>query len=211
MRPLPVLVTITRSRDHQDGVGAQVAAHGFHQVDAAIFDADIHVLAVPAVVALRRVLEGEHQLLRIQHGRFGVLRSAGAGAGAGFDSLEKAFSRWALGDSVNWPRSTAPDAGAQAALPRVYAFPAGCARAAARHVPAELVGAFQLLEELHRVVDAVDAELQRVHVPGIQRDGGLAAHAEGAIRAQREIRFVFRLAQPGAPPASAAGEHAEAS
>jgi hypothetical protein len=35
-----------------------------------------------------------------------------------------------------------------------------------RHVPAELVRIFELFEELHRILHAIDAELERVDIPG---------------------------------------------
>ena len=56
-------------------------------------------------------------------------------------------------------------------------------------------GAREVLEELHGIVDAVDAELQLRHVPGVERHRGLAARAERAHRAEGKIRLVFGLAE----------------
>jgi len=60
-------------------------------------------------------------------------------------------------------------------LPRVYALEQGALVRRTRNAPAEFVRAFQLLEELDGVGDAVDAELEGIHVPGVERNGGLAA------------------------------------
>src|ERR1035441_9183357 len=76
-------------------------------------------------------------------------------------------------------------------FPRVYALQHGGLVRGTRSAPAEFVRVFQLLKELHGVVDAVDAELQGIYVPGIQRDGGFASHAEGAPRTEREIGLVL--------------------
>ena len=56
----------------------------------------------------------------------------------------------------------AADAGAQAVLPRMYALQQRALVRWTRRAPAELVDALQLLKELHRVVDAIDAKLQRM-------------------------------------------------
>ena len=66
-----------------------------------------------------------------------------------------------------------------------------------RRAPAEFVRAFQLLEELHGVVDAIHAELKRVTFQALSETEGFAARAEGAHRAEREIRLVFGLAEAG--------------
>jgi hypothetical protein len=66
-----------------------------------------------------------------------------------------------------------------------------------RRAPAEFVGALQLLEELDGIVDAVDAELKGIYVPGGERHRGLGAGAEGARGTEREVGLVFGLAEAG--------------
>ena len=60
--------------DHQNGVGAQFAIYRFHQVNAVILHPDVHGRAVPSGPAAHRLAEREHQLLRVQHRRFGIVR-----------------------------------------------------------------------------------------------------------------------------------------
>jgi hypothetical protein len=54
---------------------------------------------------------------------------------------------------------------------------------------------FDLLEELERVVDAIDAELERGDIPGAELDGGAAVRGKRARAGEREVRFVFALAE----------------
>src|SRR5258707_10669927 len=62
---------------------------------------------------------------------------------------------------------------------------------------AELVRVFELLEKLDGIVDAVDAEFERVDFPGRERDLGFAVRSKSAIAGEREIWSVFVLPQPG--------------
>ncbi len=54
-------------RDDDDGVGAQLAIGGFHQVDAFIADRNGDVQALPAIVRGYRPLPHGDDLLLVQH------------------------------------------------------------------------------------------------------------------------------------------------
>src|SRR5947209_19976845 len=89
----------------------------------------------------------------------------------------------------------AADAGAETTLPLMDALQQrtlvrrrGCATT-------ELVRVFELLEKLQRILYTVDAELERIHIPGAHGDAGLAIAAERAAAGEGEVRLIFALAQ----------------
>jgi hypothetical protein len=166
--------------------------HRFHQVDAAIPHADLHVLGVPSGVRTHHVVEGEHQLLRIEQRRLRVLRALGRRCGFARQRFLQVRAR----RFRELPAQAAANVRAQAALPRMNALQHRPFVRRPGHAPAEFVRVLQLLEELHGIVDAVHAEIQRVHVPRAQPHRGLATRSERAVRIQRKVRLVFGLAEP---------------
>ncbi len=57
--------------------------------------------------------------------------------------------------------------------------------------PAKTVNILELAEEQDRVVDAVDAELERIHVVGPDLYGGLFPWGVGSATRKREIGPLF--------------------
>ena len=58
-----------------------------------------------------------------------------------------------------------------------------------RTLAAEVVQLLHLAEELHRVVHAIDAELELLDVVGVDRDLRLFARQIGALAGERELGF----------------------
>ncbi len=129
---------------------------------------------------------------RIQHGRFGVVGLAGGRVGP----MEK-IVEVGRGRLRELRAHRAADSRAQARFPVVNDFQERGLMRRAGHASTELVRVFELLEELQGVVDAVDAEIERIHVRRAERHTGRAVRAEGVAAAQGKIRLVFRLPQAG--------------
>ena len=67
----------------------------------------------------------------------------------------------------------AADAGAEAALPFVETLDGGEIAGGFNGASAKPVRVFDLLEKLEWVVDAVDAEIEGIDIPGAEHNGGL--------------------------------------
>src|SRR5262249_8864144 len=92
------------------------------------------------------------------------------------------FRRELRADEVANPR---PDA----VLPCVKLFQPGVRLLRHRRpLPAEVVQLLHLAEELHGVVDAIDAELKGANVVRVDRDLRLLPGKEGALAGEREPR-----------------------
>ncbi len=135
-----------------------------------------------------RPLPYRHDLLLIQHRnlRIGVdLRALLLFAAAHLPqaNLVTRIGRELRADEVANPR---PDA----MLPGVKFFQPGMRLLGhGRPLAAEVVQLLHLAEELHRVVHAIDAKLQLLHVVRIDRDLRLLAGQIGALAGEREPRF----------------------
>ena len=197
--------------DHQDGVRAQFAAHRFHQVDAAILDADFHILAAPSDCGSSGACwKVSTSCCALSTGASAycvppLLGPARRLRAARRRRCSEVRAR-RFGELAAQP---AADAGPQAALPAVYALQQGALARRTRRTPAELVRVLQLLEELHGIVDAVDAELQRRHVPGAQRHRGFAARAERARRNSARSRARLRAVSEPVAASSQQQEHTQ--
>ena len=185
----------------QEGVGAQLSVYGFHQVHAFVGDADGDGFFVPAGMALYRLVEREHHLLRVEQRGLGKMRALGAIGGRRSAAREGAFKMGAGRFGELGAQRTAY-AGTQGPLPGMNSLEPGKAARRRRRLLAEAVRVLDLLEELDGVVNPVDAKLDRVHVPGADRDRRLAMGRKRATGRKREVGLVFGLAE-------AAGGHSQ--
>ncbi len=120
---------------------------GFDEIDALFGDGDGDGLAIPTALAVDGLVEREHQLLRIEQWRFGVVGGVGRGGslagacrGRGFEVRAGGFGELSA--------EVAANVGAQLALPFVEALERGEIADGRGRAAAELVRVFDLLEKL---------------------------------------------------------------
>ena len=143
---------------------------------------------------MHRLLEREDELLRIQQRRFGVMRLLVPGLEIGWRSFLPQAQVLA-GRFRKLRAQRCPDRRAQAVLPLVDAFQKRSLALGTRRAAAELVRLGELFEESRWVLDAVDAEFQRIHVHRADLHAHLAARAERARGEERKVRLALALAQ----------------
>src|SRR5579871_2401191 len=89
------------------------------------------------------------------------------------------------------------DVVAPVALQAMEAFQQGQLARGLRRLTAEHVRVLELLEETHRILDAIYAKIERIDVPCVHLDGNGVGGSERARARKREIRLAFRLADSG--------------
>ena len=174
--------------DDDDGVGAQLAVGGFDQVDALVADGHGRRNAFPLLMRRNGPLPHGDDLLLIQHRDLREAFDLRAFGLLGFAHLPEAnfvarVRRELRADEVANPR---PDA----MLPRVEFLQPGVRLFRHRRtLSAEVVQLLHLAEELHRIVHAIDAELELLHVVRVDGDLRLLAGKEGLLAGEREPGF----------------------
>ena len=177
--------------DDDDRIGAQIAIGGFEEEDAfaGIVEGDRFVR--PAA-ALRHVLfpDLDHSL-RIEQGQRGEMGDAARGLG--FAAAVEEMADGVVGLSIQLLAGEGAVLIAPLVFPVVEAFEQGQGLGRLRLTAAELVEVFEIGEEADRVLDAVEAEFERLHAPGTDLHGGFVARGPHAGTGDREEGLLVLL------------------